>query len=523
MSQSTPPVPTDPAFQQQFGRSRGLLLGPIVVVAAIALWVGAVQLGGSPPDATPRPTASAPVALASGAPSGSPSGRPTLPPPMLQLFGPAPPGSVLIRDRELRAVDLATGALSDPIGESGYLDRMLALPDGRYVCVCVRQRTRGEERQNEVDVVTLYALGGRDAAVEVGTWVGTDLPGLHQEPGPFSIDAAHSPDGRSLAITTSLRRPPDWIREVVIVDLASATVVARTELPTTPSARPSDAGTAPSPRPAGPRWAWAPIPRFSPDGTSLLLSGVEIDERDGPVQHRTWVLELDRGQSAVVTELRAGEDASQDPCRESIPEWAANDLIVTLCFGDPYGGPFLRRDRPDGSGMRRVSLRHALKDTGAPYLLANGSGSVWLWDAWSTRVVRVDAEEGVVAATTTMPNRGTPERVLFPSAALTPDGTQLVVAVTEGTDAMGAVYVLDPVTLDRVSEWSAEPGLMTLGTSADGRWLYLGHAPDWRDDGSAAGPARIAVIELESGTLRARLGQVGENAFSIVDPTSQAD
>jgi hypothetical protein len=524
VSESRPPLPPDPAFQQQFGRSRGLLLAPVVVVAAIALWVGAVQLGGRPPDPTPRPGGSAPVAVASAsAGPGSPTGPPTLPPPMLQLFGPAPPGAVLIRDRELRQVDLATGARSEPIGESGYLDRMLSLPDGGYACVCVRQRTRGEERSHDVDVVRFDASGDRGGTVELGTWVGTDLPGLHQEPGPFSLDAAHSADGRFLAVTTSLRRPPEWVREVVVVDLEALTVTGRLELPATPSAVGAQAGTGASPEPAGPRWAWAPIPRFSPAGAHLLLSGAEVDERDGPVGYRTWVLRMEGGRLAGDVQLRPDQDPGDDPCRDAVPEWAADDLIVALCFGDRFGGPFLRRDRPDGTGMRRVSLRDALKDSAAPYLLGDGRGSVWLWDAWSTRAIKVDAEAGVVEATTTMPDRGTPERFLFPSAVLSPDGRRLIVAVVASARDPGSIHVLDAQTLDGVSDWATEPGLMTVGASADGKWLYLGHAPQWNQDGVAEAPARLGVIDLETGTLRARLGQVGDSAFSIISRGSPGD
>ena len=76
------------------------------------------------PSTTPRPTAA----------------------PVLQLFGPPLAGRVLIRDAGLAYVDLATGQRSDGMGATGYVDRVLALPDEWFVCVCVRQRTVGEER-----------------------------------------------------------------------------------------------------------------------------------------------------------------------------------------------------------------------------------------------------------------------------------------------------------------------------------------------------------------------------------------
>jgi hypothetical protein len=445
---------------------------------------------------------------------------------MIELFGPASDEAVLIRDRGLREVDLATGAVSEPIGETGYLDRMLALPDGGFVCICVRQRTRGEERSNEVDLHVFRRDGEQVATVEAGSWVGTDLPGLHQEPGPFSIEAAHSPDGRHLAITTSLRRPPEWLREVVLVDLDAAEVELRADLPPTPSAQDRTQAPAASPRTGGPRWAWAPIPRFAPDGSRLLLTSVELDDPEGPVTHAAQVLQLDGPSAGSVLALGHGEpgnDPTVDACRESAPQWAADDLIVTLCFGDPYAGPFMRRDRPDGSRMRRISLRDALKDSAAPELLTDGRGRAWLWDAWSTRAVRVNLEDGVVEATTAMPNQGRPDRFVFPSATITPDGSRLIVAASAPGDAGGTVYVLDAETLDRVSEWAAEPGLMSLGVSADGRWLHLAYTPRWDDAGVARAPARMVVIEIATGTLRARLGQLGDSAFSIVDRRTQED
>jgi hypothetical protein len=521
VSHSSPPVPPDPAFRQQFGRSRGLLTGPAIVVAVIALWVGVVQLGRSPAEPVP-PEPSRPAAVT---PPDTPPAS-LLPPPMLQLFGPVPEERVLIRDRRLREVDLATGALSEPIGETGYLDRMLALPDGGYVCICVRQRTRGEERSNEIDLHVFHRNGDEVSTFDVGTWVGTDLPGLHQEPGPFSMEAAHSADGRHVAITTALRRPPEWLREVVLIDLEAAEVAMRVDLPPTPSAQGRTDAPAASPKAGGPRWAWAPIPRFSPDGTRLLLTSVELDEPDGAVSHAAQVLQLTGPNSGSVLALGPdgpGNDPTVDSCRESAPQWAADDLIVTLCFGDRYTGPFMRRQHPDGSRMRRISLRDALKDSAAPELLTDGQGRAWLWDAWSTRALRVNLEDGVVEATTAMPNRGRPDRFVFPSATMTPDGSRLIVAASAPGDAPGTIYVLDAESLVRVSEWAAEPGLMSLGVSGDGLWLHLAYTPDWDGAGVARTPARMVVIEIATGTVRARLGQLGDSAFSIVERRKQED
>jgi hypothetical protein len=504
VTRSTPPAASDPAFRQQFGRSRGLLLGPAIALAAIGLWVGAVRLGASPPAPTPRPAVTAAAAVTPGRPAGSAvADQPTLPPPVLELFGPAPPGRVLIRDHELRAVDLATGTIGEPLGEAGHLDRTLPLADGGFACVCVRERARVDERTSNVVIEVFDPAGHRVASVGAGTWVGTDLPSLHQEPGPFSLDAAASADGRYLALATSLRRASTWVREVVVVDLVTATVTSRVALEAAPGA-------------VGPRWAWAPFPSFSPDRSRLLLSGVELDEQNGPIRHRSWVLQLDGGRVTGTVPLRQGEEPADDVCAEAVPAFASDVLIVTLCLGDPYAGPFLRRDRPDGTPMRRVSLRDALKDSAAPFLLPDGRGNVFLWDAWSTRAIRVDAEEGVVAATTTMPDRGTPERFLDPSALLTPDGRQLVLAVVSGLEAAGTIHLLDAETLDVRKELPTEPGLMTLGVSGDGQWLHVGHAPEWNGAGGAEVPARIVVIDMATGQVRARLGQVGGSAFTIV-------
>jgi hypothetical protein len=122
-----------------------------------------------------------------------------------------------------------------------------------------------------------------------------------------------------------------------------------------------------------------------------------------------------------------------------------------------------------------------------------------------------------------MPNQGRPDRFVFPSAALTPDGSRLIVAASAPGDAGSTIYVLDAQTLERVSEWSAERGLMSLGVSSDSRWLYLGHVPDWDAEGVARSPARMVVIEIATGTVRARLGQLGNSAFSIVERRMQED
>jgi hypothetical protein len=500
----------EPAFRQDFGRPRGLLVAPAVVTAAIALWVAVVQLGRITPPAE-APSVS-PTGAAAGSPSSSarPSAPPAPLPPRLEVFGDYPLDPILLDQTALRELDPRTGLVGDPIGRTGTLDRMLALPDGGYVCVCVEEHRQGEERWYHVGWERFDDRGeSLGEVVALGTWVGNDLPSLHEEPGPFTFDAAHSPDGRYLAVTTSLRKPPDWLRQVLLVDLAANEHIGTVDVP------PGSVS-----RPAAPRWAWAPIPRFSPDGLTLLLSGIEVDEPEGQISVHNWVLSLDQGRPGALKELRPRDEPSDDACRDALPAFASDEVIYSLCFGDRFSGPFLRRDAVDGSPMRRVSLRDQLKDSPVPLPLSDGAGSVWLWDGWTTRLVRVDAHEGRVEAIDAMPDRGELGHVVGPPAVVLPGAETLVVAVWRGRETTSAIHVLDARTLERESSWFVDPQLSTIGASPDGRWLYLGHEPVTEPDGNVQ-QGRLEILDLETGVTVARFSQLGEQQFWLVPRSEQ--
>jgi len=523
VSRSSPEIPTDPVFRQQFGRPRGVLLAPAAFLVALGLWVGAVQLGESQPG-NPAPASSAPDSTDVAAASASPPPRRTLRPapeptqaPILQLFGPPLAGQVLIRDWGVRRVDLATGNVSSRIGSAGYLNRVLALPGGQVVCVCVRETTVGEERIAELRLITFDEAGARPSEAPLGRWIGADQPGLHGDSGPFAMDAAHSPDGRLVAVTTSVRRPPEWQRQVLLVDVADGRVVSSTDLPSTPSAEgPAASPPSRSPDPSAPRWAWAASTRFSPDGRHVVVSALEVDSDGNPERRRTWIGAVEIDGLGDLREIAEGSIGGE-PCRDALPEFGTADLILAVCWGDSLIGPFVRRIGMDGQHLPAVSLRAALKDAAAPSHVADGVGSLWLWDPWTWRAVRVDLVEGSADARS-VGRSGVPARPRGPALALSPDGSRLIVAAAgaedEGVSAT-RILVLDAATLETISEWNVGPDVISLALSDDGTLLFAAHLPRRDEAGNATSDAQLSVHEVRDGSLRAIFGRLGDQGFTL--------
>lgn len=540
MTRPTSQIPVEPVFREQFGRSRNVLLLPLLAFIVLAGWVAFVQFGGStsPADvAQSSPSASA-VAVAAS-PTPRPTRRPTpeptptpTPPPIVQLFGPPLEGRLLAVDWEPRWIDLATGTIGPRMGGGEPHSRVLALPDDRFVCVCVREEAAGEERAYAVDLELLDDRGQTSRASPIGQWLATQNPGAGQvEYGnPFAMDLAHSLAGDVIAMSISVRRAEVWQRQLLLVDIETGRLTASVDLPTTPATSP-DARPRPStatPRPPEPRWAYAPRPRFSPDGRHVVLAGTVVGREGASVEQVSWLVPVapEKLGPPVVIPLVEESVLGGDACRDAYPEFAGDELVVAMCWGDPLLGAFIRRISVSGERLPDVSLKAVLKDAAAPSTLFDGHGLLWLWDPWTARLARVDLVEGTVQ-TAQGPGGGVQIRMAQPSLVLSPDGQQVLVAAMDGDggpDGEGdtRVVVVDAASLEPLQEVRVESDTFSLALSDDGRLLYVAHLPRWDDFGNPITEARLSVYDMETGAIRAILGRLGSDGFILPPPDDQA-
>jgi DNA-binding beta-propeller fold protein YncE len=108
--------------------------------------------------------------------------------------------------------------------------------------------------------------------------------------------------------------------------------------------------------------------------------------------------------------------------------------------------------------------------------------------------------------------------------AVSPDGTRLyVLAVnskrfTEVEGGSAGVLVLDSGTLEVLDNWPPTADLVSIATSADGRFVYASGMSSSDSAGQRTNqPASVTVYDRESGRLVAFLGQLGED-WVMFDP-----
>jgi hypothetical protein len=490
------------------------------------------------------PASSGPAASARVATSPSPA-SPSLASPLASarpryeiLAGPRPTGTVYLRDSGgagLRALDLASGLLSPRIGPASWPNRVIATADGSFRCVCVTRTDR--EGTSSVTV---------GLAPVQGTAMGEPVPLVTVEgrldPGQYAadqgdsvqIDSAVSPDGTLLALGLAVRKPPVWERSVVLVDLARGAAVQSVALPSEPSRD--------KPPLAGPRFAGAPRVQFAPDGRHVAIT----TEAGGAGSADPWPsvtvvapLAGDRiGHLAELGGLVPAAAAAGVSCAAWAPRFADSHTIYSPCYGPSGTTGVVVVDVARGSPIV-VPLGQNPPAFGAT-LFDPRSNSVYVWDPFNGRIVRVDvrAVRVVAAATVASPTAAlnpldalrravsswiapsTDAKILLePALALSADGTRLFLVASSNSDpstgAVRTIHVVDAQSLEPIDTWAADPDIVSIAVRGDAL-LVASTTPPATD--SAGRDATVTIRDATSGQVRAVIRGLVDSWPVFVDP-----
>jgi hypothetical protein len=448
------------------------------------------------------------------------------------LEGQPPTGTAWLRaGNGTRSLDLATGATAT-VRTGEWRDRILALPDGRFVCVCHDTTAiEGGERvavsitdivgnrlSGETELITVEGRREERRAV-AGTTPDTESI-------PVATSASLAPDGSLLVVGLSVRRPPSWERSLLVVHLPSREIVQRIEL---------------DPLPAGERIdAWAPRVQFSYDGLRALVSLTATganqvsDERHFVAFIHGQFLDLD-----PVPGFGTKSPTADGRCTEAFPELFGTGTVFGICHDANWAPTILRSVELRTGRAMELDLGPIVKGSW-PMKLVDGR-ALYMWDPFSHRVARVDIPSAKLDAAAVIQTStaalhpldwfahslsawiappAMAKIMLEPALALSADGRRLyVVAMTgDGISAPGhasTIHVLDAGSLVLRDTWTVEPDVASIAIAPDGRDVIvgmLGEAPEL-----VAPPASVVVLDADTGMPRARYQGLGTDWPMLIE------
>jgi hypothetical protein len=454
--------------------------------------------------------------------------------------GPALSERLVVHGSADRVLDLSTGRIG-PVLTRNWADRLVDLGGGVYRCICLERSTsRGLERV-AIHLRDMTAEGAIGRDVTLGEYTGRPDPHVSGDQGEsVSITSAVDPRGRLLFIGRATRQPPRWTVGVDVVDLAAGRVVRTLPLWTSTTHVGSGAS-------AFARYAWPPQIVVSPDGDQVVMqaSVMTIGEIDRTAY---WSAPVDGLTVGTLRLLPGGTDSlSGKDCRDAFASFLDSRTLFTVCVSPSEAGVvFVRRATLDGRSLGDIDLSTTFPDTYLPgRVLDRAGGALYVWDPFSLTIARVDLRTGTISARVldrailaTSPGAGTGAgagpgvdplagiaRVLGrwiaptaaakiwlePALALSPDGSRLYLLAVNGKDftdvdsGSAGVIVLDSTSLGVLDHWPPAADLVSIATSADGRFVY---ASGMARPGE---PASVTVYDRETGRQVAFLGQLGED------------
>jgi hypothetical protein len=485
----------------------------------LGLGVGVVALGllgGDPLTAPPEASeAMSPGASSAATPDAKPPPTSSLSPlPKIQIgAGDAGEGRLLILfGSGYRLLDRSSGR-APSIGP--YQGRMLAIPGGGWLCVCVETTSAPEGVRRTYRFIRIRTDGRADKPILERVFVGSrsDLDVA------ISADAVVSDDGRT-AVFGWVARQPDgsWRLELETVALS-------------PGGRTTAALVAQLPPDEAIESVAGPLLGLAPDGQSIV-AGAWSFSADDPSPLARWVVDLDAPGEAAGRPLV--EMADLVDC--GVEGWAGSSLYVAVCgTSGPWpatAGWVVARWGRDGTALDRIDLREALGDL--PVLSPHvdpAAGRLWLWDGWAHRLVRVDAASGQVDVGPLgggppdwpanvdpigVPSLGGPRalvalgatrRVYAIGEAIEPGATPLEAPRVRST----GVWVFDADSLRLVDHWPATARFSEITASPDGREIVATGMAEVDADGvpRPTQEASITVYDALTGDVRLIAGQLG--------------
>jgi hypothetical protein len=506
------------------------------VVATLALALVAVWL------TLPRTPAigdrSSPQASGGATPNATPTATPL---PAFAVYGPKVEGRVVVETYgTYRTVDLATGSFAgDLVKGTVFPTRLYPRPGGGFLCACiVATLTDIFHGKYEIDARIINRDGKVTRRIPVVTLVSdTDPVVTQEETNGLSATTELSPDGRTLFIAWAYRVTPVWHIGISVVDVEGGRVVQTVRLPDRPS---TDGQIVNS--------IWMAALQAAPDGTKLMLT-MDVSPEHAHTMPHVLVMVAD-GRIARATTL--GDDAAinaaiiLDPCGLS-GGWANNVTFYTVC-SDPA---VFRSFRLDGSLVVETAMGPgaAVPEIvpGSSDIVDRATGRLFHWNASSRTLTRIDLATGRVTGTATAAQARTgpanpadglaalgrsvgqwlapaaaAKTILQPSIALSPDGSRayaLGVTSPATTDAGSTgVDVFDTVAMHAIDHWAPLADLVSVGTSPDGRYVYVAGAPEVDATGARriGAPASLIVFDASDGTVRLIAGALGLEMATIV-------
>jgi hypothetical protein len=519
------------------GRRRGRVAFAawLAAIIAVVTWVLAAGIGSERRDGR---SAIAPGAGASQSAPGSstvsaqPGSSRPVPAGSMELIGPRPSGTVWLRSGNgARSLDLSTGEAGRPIDTSDWRDRILSLPDGRFLCVCVDVTSiDGGERA----IVSLAdVVGGQPSkATELVTVEGRRDEGRRaDEQGyPVVTSASLSPDGHLAVVGVAARRPPSWEQSLIVVDVPNREVVQTIGLAPVPDEQRTQ--------------AWAPRVRFSSDGQRALVS-LTVVGANGISQERHFVAWI-QGHFLpleAVAGFGTKGPAADGRCLGTSPALLRRDTVFGLCHDANGTESFVRSVALDTGRIRELALDAVLKGSFPMRLVDRANGLLYLWDPFSHRVARVsiasaklDAAAVIEAPTAVLEPLDRLARtfsawiapptlakiMLEPSLALSSDGRTLYVVAMSGDrieepGSAATIHVLDAGSLALRATWTVESNVVSIAIAPNGADVIvglLGEAPEL-----VAPEASVILLNADTGKPRARYHGLGTEWPMLIEPS----
>jgi DNA-binding beta-propeller fold protein YncE len=208
-------------------------------------------------------------------------------------------------------------------------------------------------------------------------------------------------------------------------------------------------------------------------------------------------------------------------------------------------GIVVRRLDATGAVLGDTTVSAALGVDGSTTAFSPDGRSLFAWNPATAEIDRIDLATGDLSSG--QPSEGAAGAAaagaldalaawLAPSAAaksflsggivISPDGTRVyAVGIEQRADARdvsgsSGIFVFDAVTLASLAHWEPAADYISLGVSADGRYVYAAGLPrvDAAGTSRPSQQASITVHAAADGAVQVIAGQLGEQLLLFSDP-----
>jgi len=516
----------------RLGRAAGAAVTLTVVAALIAVIITRPP---SQPGKSPEP---------SGGPSASPAANATALPKLL-VNGDEPNPAIVMMRREngdFARVDLTTGSINGPITRKSSFSELRVGPGGTLLCLCVEESGSigGQPTDDIVSLDRFDARGKLTSSTPIDELSGEPDPRdasifVPERPPHVVTSIGFSDDGRYGFVGWSLRAHPVWHSGVIVVDLATGSIVSRLALPDSTDGEGDRRRVVDAPRVVGTiDTGTVLIARFFYEWTPP-----ESQQPSVTFENHVFTASLDGGTLGDARLVPTASDCGGLVIRAgSLPEsgyWLA-------CSSSPELTVVRRLSRENSLiGDIRVPGSPGV-DTDPTAVSADGR-SLYVWNPSEGALTRVDLASG--DSTTGKGIASTVDRGplaafgdwLAPTAAakswlrgalaISPDGSRVyAIGIKHPIDesemaGSAGVFVFDAATLDPIAIWQPTADFVSIAVSPDGSFVYAAGLPGFDFTGTRRirQQASITVFDATDGAVRLIAGQLGGDALTFLGPT----